>query len=321
MPNKLISLVRFVTNNWWMKLLALGLAAVTFYAIRGATGYEVDYSIPLEVTVETGVAVLNQDPTSVKVRFRGSRDDLLRLDQRHLKAVVAPKVGEPDGSEKAVTIGPRDIAGAPGVSIVKIEPSTVSLTFDLEVETTVSVVKPRTIGSPLIGTVAVEYEPQTVKIRGPKRRLAEMKQEGKDKVYTEPVDVDGRVESFSKKVRILSPSDAWVSRIEPAEVNVKINIITEIEKKTWEKVPVRAIARPGETRKIHFDPPTVDVSLEGRVEVLAAIGEAAISVLVDCSELKEAATYELPVMVHLPCHMEVSPTVKPDTVKVAVQEL
>jgi len=319
-PGKLTLLVRMLINNWWLKLLALSLAAVSFYAIRETTGYEVDYSIPVEVSVEPGIAVLNQEPATVRVRFRGSRDDLLRLDERHIKAVVAPKAGEPDGSEKAVTLSARDVEGAAGVNIVKIEPSVVLLTFDREVETTVSVAKPRTIGTPLIGTVSVEHEPVTAKIRGPKRRLAEMKQKGRDKVQTEPVDVDGRVESFTKKVRILPPSEAWVSRIEPSEVTVKVNIITEIETRTWKQIPVRAIARPGDAREIYFEPPAVDVTLEGRVEVLDGIGDDTISVLVDCSELETAATYELPVLVHLPCQTEVHPTVTPETVKTFIRE-
>jgi len=319
-PNKLGSFIRLLINNWWLKLLALCLAVVTFYAIRGATGYEVDYSIPVEVVVEPGIAVLNQDPSTVRVRFRGARADLLRLDERHIKAVVAPKAGEPDGSEKAVILSPRDIEGAAGATIVKIEPSVISLTFDREVETTVSVVKPRTIGSPLIGTVSVEHDPQTVKILGPKRRLAEMKQEGKDKVHTEPVDVDGRVESFTKQVRILPISDAWVSRIEPSEVTVTVSIVTEMETRTWDRIPVRAVTKPGDTRDIQIEPSTVDLSLEGRVEVLDGIGDDAIAVLVDCSELETAATYELPVMVHLPCQAEVTPTVSPDVVKVIVRE-
>jgi len=319
-PNKVISLIRLLTNNWWLKLLALCLAAVSFYAIRGATGYEVEYSIPVEVAVEPGIAVLNQEPATVRVRFRGSREDLLRLDERHIKAVVAPKSGEPDGSEQAVTLSPRDIEGAAGVNIVKIEPSMVSLTFDREVETTVSVAKPRTIGTPLIGRVSVQHEPVIAKILGPKRRLAEMKQKGKDKVQTEPVDVDGRVESFTKKVRILSPSDAWVSRIEPSEVTVKVSIITEMETRTWEQIPVRAITRPGEKRDIYFEPPAVDVSLEGRVEVLEGIGDDTISVLVDCAGLETIATYELPVIVHLPCQTEVRPMVTPETVKVVIRE-
>jgi hypothetical protein len=147
-----------------------------------------------------------------------------------------------------------------------------------------------------------------------------MKERGRDEVSTELVDVDGRVESFTRSVRILPPSDAWVSHFEPSEVTVKVNIVREITTKVWENLPVRAIVRPDTSIAVEFDPPRVDVSLEGRVEVLGGITDASISCLVDCSDLDAAGTNGLPVIVHLPCHLEVQPVVTPATVKARLRD-
>ncbi|MDA0990493.1 MAG: hypothetical protein O3A51_07060 [Verrucomicrobia bacterium] len=189
----------WLARNWELKLLALLLAGLTYYAIRGATGYEVEYTVPVEVAVEPGVAVLAQDPDVVKVRFRGSQDDLLKLEQKRLKALIRPRNDNLDGRPRSIPVAVRDIQGAPGVSIVKIDPQDVVVTFDRETEMVFSVLPPTTLGRPLVGKVELTYSPTTVTIRGPKRRLQELKQEGRDQVSIEPVDVDGRVESFSKR--------------------------------------------------------------------------------------------------------------------------
>jgi hypothetical protein len=308
-----------IFQNWQLKLLALALGTLTYYAIQGATGYEVEYHVPLEVIVnEPGIAILNQDPTSVKVRFRGAQDDLLRLDQKRIKAVVHPKVGTLLHAREEVAITMRDIQGRSGVQVVQIEPPVVQLTFDREVETTVRVLEPRTIGTPLVGTVQIEYAPKTVTIRGPKRRLEQMKREGKDVVSTEPIDVDGRVESFTKQVRILSPSDAWVSRIDPSEITVNVNIVTQTTRREWPHIPIRAIMTPDAGLRISLDPGFVDVALEGRVDILKNLDDKSLRVFVDCTDIREAGSYSLPAIIHLSNQLKVKSTLTPNTVTVTV---
>ena len=306
-----------VTHNWELKLLALLLAGLSYYAIRGATGYEVEYSVPVEVAVEPGVAVLEQDPDVLRVRFRGSQDDLLRLDQKHLKAVVRPRGDNPDGTPRLIPVTSRDIAGAPGVAVVKIEPGSVAVTFDRETEMTFSVAKPTTIGRPLIGRAELTYTPQKVSIRGPKRRLEELKTEGRDEVTTEPVDVDGRVESFSKRVRVRPPGGTWVAGIEPSEVAVQVNIVKASASRTWQGLPVLAIQEAGPAAEIYIRPPRVDITVEGRAELIENLAEADIRIFIDCIGLNRTAAYELPVQVHLPVYNEVKVKVEPSVVEVS----
>ncbi|MBN2302245.1 MAG: YbbR-like domain-containing protein, partial [Lentisphaerae bacterium] len=197
-------------NNWKLKVLAFVLALMSFFAIQNEISFEAPYSIPIVVLVDQpGIAILDQNPMTADVTFRGSEEDLRRLDQRQIKAMVRLKVTYPSGSE-SVRIGPQNIEGISGVRVVNVQPSTVTLTFDHEEEKKVAVTRPTIIGTPFVGKVEIDCEPQTVTIRGPKLRLAEV-----NSVSTEPVDVEGRVESFSKQLRVLSPSDTWISHIKP----------------------------------------------------------------------------------------------------------
>lgn len=308
--SRLSQFARRLFKNWWLKLLALLLATISFYAIRGETSFEVLYDVPLSVEVDPGIAILDQNPRVVQVTFRGSQDDLYRLQPQALKAVVRPSTISPDGSER-VDITDKDIEGGTGVRVVSIRPAAAMLTFDRETAKRVPIAKPMIVGKPLVGRVEIDYEPKFVTIRGPRRRL-----ERTETLTTEPIDVDGRVDSFSKRLRVLSPSDSWISKIDPAEITVRASVVTETGERVWERVPVMAFVTPGAVADTIFDPTTVQVTLRGPEETLESIGSEAVMVFVDCVELDESATYELPVNVHLPPGVELSSEAKPAVVSV-----
>lgn len=312
MANRFQWLKNFFLNNSGLKLLAIVLAALSFYAIRGATSFEVHYEIPLEVEVEEGIAILDKNPRIVDVTFRGSQEDLRRLDQKQIKAVVHPKASDSAGSE-GVSIGPSNIEGVSGVKVVKIKPGIVMLTFDREDTKKVPVAKPEITGTPLIsGKVEVDYEPRFVVIRGPKRRLT-----NKKIVFTEQVNVDGCEGSFSRLVRVL-PGDTWVSKIEPSEIMVKVNLATESVSREWTNVLVGVVIEPETASEVTVTPKTVNVSLHGRAELLESIPKEGIKVFVDCIGVERSA--KLPVNVHLPADVDAAATVEPQRVKVRVRK-
>lgn len=308
-------LKELILNNWEIKLLALFMGTLTFYAARNVTSFEVFYHIPVEVKVEKGIAILEQDPRDVEVTFRGSQDDLRQLGSASLRAVVEPKASDPTGSEK-VEIDGSNIRGARGIRVVDIRPREVSLTFDRESEKKVSVAAPTLIGKPLIGKVQIDYEPKTATLRGPIRRLEE-----KTVLDTQPIDVNDRVQSFSTKAKILPPGDLPGVTIEPAEVEAKITIVTESVSREWTNVLVSAMYRPGFPAKITFEPDRVNVLLNGREDLIRRIADNAVVAFVDCSNLKENSSNVMPVSVHFPQAAGLNATITPEKVKVTVSEV
>jgi len=61
----------------------------------------------------------------------------------------------------------------------------------------------------------------------------------------------------------------------------------------------------------------VDVSLEGRSEILESVTEKDLRIFVDCAGLDPAREHEVPVQVHLPTYMDVNVTVVPRVVRVS----
>jgi len=297
-------------RNAGLKLLALLVAVMTFYAIRREIRFELSYVVPVHVEVEKGVAVLEQNPRSVRITLRGSQDDLRHLDQKQLKVVVRPRGTTLDGST-SVPLRPRDVRGAGRFRPVHISHQYVAVSFDREVEKEVSVAEPQLIGTPVLGRAELDYRPKTVRIRGSERGLRD-----KDTVQTEHVSVDGRDRPFSTHVRIVPPHEIWVSEVDPPVVDVDVRIVTEAATREWKDLPVQAVLDPAQATGVTFDPSRVTVALQGRARVLERITADSLMVFVRCTGLDPGASYELPVKAHVPGNPDVVPTVTPATVKV-----
>lgn len=305
----------FIRRNPGLKLLALALAVLSFHAIRRATSNEVTIHVALDVTVEKGVAVMEQNPMTVDVTFLGSKEDIDNLDPQKVTAVVRPKASDPDQLMETVPINPGDIEGAPRVRVTRIMPTEVHLTFDREAVKLVDVAKPEIIGAPLRGKVEVNYEPEAVVVHGSQRGL-----EGITQLDTEPVDVEGRVQSFTKNVRVLEPADTWVSKIDPPEILVRVGIITKVVERVWTNVPVMAISHPEAAQTPVFDPATVEVTVKGRAEMLDKLTNESVRVFVDCVGLDTSITNTCHLAAHLPPGMDVTATMNPENIKVSFSE-
>lgn len=312
MRNSFQRILSAIVHEWQIKLLALVLAGLTFYAIHDKTGAEVTHEdVPVRVKVDEGIAILDQVPRTVSVTFRGAMKDLLRIPPKQIEVVVSPKASNPAGAEKTPIL-PRDVKHkALGVSVQKVEPDTVSLVFDREVRKTVPVARPEIIGQPLFGRVEIDYEPQAVVMRGPKRAL-----ESQTFVTIQPIDVGGRAASFTVKLPVIPPPDAGVSEIEPSVVEVTVNVVTETVSREWTNVTVLAAIGHHPDMTVNFSPETVDVSLHGRKDVLNRIKPGLVKVFVDCSGPFRPGKRRMPVSVHLPVGVEATASVEPDTVDV-----
>lgn len=307
-------LKEMVTNNWALKALALVLALITYQSIRDTISFKMLFDVPVEVTVEKGVAILDQNPRTVEVTFQGSQADLGQLSHSQMKIVLTPKATNPSGSE-LIDIPQNSVQGASGVSVAKINPSRVQLTFDRESEKKVSIAKPGIKGKPLIGKVEIEYNPKQATIKGPNRRLDE-----RSILDTEPVNVDGRVQSFTTRAKIIAPADAMVTTIEPSEVEVKVSIVTDTVSHSWTNVPVTSMTQPALGCSISIDPPFVNVTMHGREDLLAGIKDKTIKAFVDCMEAAPGTSMELPVNVYMPFGTDLTASVSPETVTVKVSE-
>jgi len=198
--NRLDPLIKVLTHNKGLKALSLLMAVMSWYMIQDAISNQTEIpDIRLQIQTPEGLAILNQSATTVDVTCRGAREDLQHLDPRQIQAVLDVTLKNGVIPEE-IAIVPENIKGARGVRVVAINPHKVRVTLDHEGEKRVPV-KGRTTGQPLFGQVeSVSCEPSAVLLRGPAAKLRTT-----ECVYTQPVDVDGRVESFVRRTPLLPP--------------------------------------------------------------------------------------------------------------------
>jgi YbbR domain-containing protein len=299
-------------RNKGLKLLSLLMGAISWYVIQDAISFEVEIpNVRLQIQVHDGMAILNQSASTVDVTFRGSQEDIQRLDSRRLQAVI--DLSGEDEVSREVVLTPRMITGLRGARAVAVHPSRIHVTLDRQAEKLVPV-KGRTVGTPLFGDVdSVSCEPSTVLLRGSAAKLRTT-----ECVYTQPVDVDGRVESFVRRSAVQPPGDNWVAQIEPADVQVKVNLIRKSITLERKDVPVTALIDPDRALEVDVDPPTVDVVMMGRSAGESMPGEARpVRAFADCVGL--AAPGDFIVQVRVLAGGDMSATARPDSVRVTLK--
>ncbi|HAS84005.1 MAG TPA: hypothetical protein DCS43_15330 [Verrucomicrobia bacterium] len=315
MSGKRERLVAFLNENRLIKLIALGLATASIYAIQRITSQLEEYSVPIQVQTEKGVAILRQDARTAYITCRGSLDDLKRIDVKQLSIMATPRVTGVAGTAQ-VPIGPRDVSGSlRGVTVIKVRPEIVNLAFDREIEKSISIAKPELVGKPLLGRAEVDYEPKIALVRGPKQLLTDLKI-----LRTEPISIDGVADSFSRNIRVQTDIESGVWSVEPAEIAVRVNIVTEAVSKEWTNLSVLALRQTGTRLQFTFSPAVVNLSVLGSPQSISRIDQDGIRVFVDCSDIRQPGTYAMPAGVHLPDSLEVSTAVNPPVISITVEQ-
>ena len=216
-----------------------------------------------------------------------------------LRVLLRPKANGTGGSE-LVRVRAGEVRGQPGgLRVVGIEPESVLLTFDRQDQMMFPVAPPPVEGKPLRGRVELDYSPRMVLVKGAHRQLQDWKA-ADFHLQTQPVDVDGCVQSFTKNVDIATPGAAWQMEVTPHEVSVKVNISTEQSTRAMREVPVLIAASASRKGAWQVLPSTVQVRLTGRGEVVDAITPESLVVMVDARRAPADEPTVLPVLVHLP---------------------
>jgi len=302
-------------NNIRIKALALVLAIASWYAISETINNEVIISnIPVEIKIMDGWAVLHQSSDSVRVTFRGSQENIRLIDNKQIKVLVDLRTNALAGSLD-IPLQFGNIRGTRGVRAVRIEPEIIKISTDRESEKPVPV-KSRTAGKPFAGEVEkTTCEPAIVLLRGPAQQLSQT-----EWLYTEPVDVEGRIESFVKRCRVLPPSNTWTPVIEPPEVNVNVQITEKTDTLELFNIPVEVIVRPSSAFKVEIIPDLVNIILTGKAELLEELKKTSPKAFIDCIDLDPSLTYDLPILVFLPSGRNITAMVEPAFARVVFKK-
>lgn len=313
MKDKLRLLFKWLSKRKSSKLIALLLAAITWYAIQPSISFETIVSdVPVRVLVDPGWAVLEQSAGTVDVHFRGSREGIRYLTQEQLEVLVDIR-GKP--YEESITL-PLDLSSVRSPSSVRpvfIRPAEVMLSVDQEEDRQVPV-RVHVQGNPPEGyeVESMSATPSVVTVRGPRQRLDAI-----EAIRTTPIDMEGRLQSFKLRVGLVSPSRTWTARMEPERVEVDIMLVERSAKATFDEMRIKALHGATQWSQVEMKPTHASIQLVGRAELLETLTQQDIRVYVDLVGLAPDVEHEVPVLVHLPNRIRLE-QIEPATIRVIV---
>jgi YbbR domain-containing protein len=252
---------RFATDQLGLKLVSLLLGVSLWFAVAREQGAEFAFTIPIELRdVPEGLEVVEETIQQVDVRVRGSSEILRRLTPQSLSVGIDLSDAEP--GERVAYLSPEDVRAPFGVRVMRVTPTSVTLTLDRTLERTVQVI-PRILGTPAAGfeLFNIELNPREITVVGPASRVGELEQ-----VTTEPVSADGLREPYSRTVRVeLDPLVRLEGR---TRVELTLDVREERARAEISGVPTRAEPRG---IKVRLDPETVKVVAEGPRSVVESL--------------------------------------------------
>ena len=292
-------LTLWARENGWTALIALILALLVYFTILELVSNPKLFTVPVEIDREAGVALMAVSPPSVQVTFRGAQSELLKLDSADLRVVVKNPRSRNEADTVRIPLKARNVRGHSGLRVMQIDPPVVEVTYDRQGEREFAIAPPMIEGKPFRGRVEVEFTPKTAIVRGARLQLDHMHDAGV-KLKIEPINVEGRVQGFSRQAAILPPADAWKPEIVPTTVQVKIDILPDNIQRDFEEMRVRLAGLERWTNGVaRVEPATVTVRLTGWSEALQRIDPATLRVYADLSEAK-STTNEIPLNVLFP---------------------
>ncbi len=179
-----------IIHNLWLKLVALGLAFLLWWAVGHDPTVEAVITAPLEFHhAPENLEMSVEGPTEVAVRVRGPERTVRRLSPADVQAIV--DLSGAHAGERTFDLTAKEVHVPQTLEVVQIEPSQVRIAFDRSSTRTVEV-RPRVIGSLVTGyhITSVTAEPGTINIVGPLHRVDDAGQ-----AITDPVDATGVVGS------------------------------------------------------------------------------------------------------------------------------
>lgn len=177
-------MLSFISENWRLKLLALGCAMILWFFVMGERRLEVAYSVPVELkNVPQGMVVTNDLPKSIDIRLSGPRALLSDLNEKDVRISIDLLGLKPGVSTFSRLDDHLHLPG--GIQATRISPSFVDVKLERIIDKVVPL-RPRLSGELPRGShlVAVDILPERVVVQGAESEIA-----GISEVMTERIEL------------------------------------------------------------------------------------------------------------------------------------
>ena len=271
-----------------VKVICLTAAVILLLFHRVTTLTERFFSVPLEVSTPSGLAVASAFPKTVRITLRGAEESIFPILEEDVEATVSLDSHRSAGGFRAeVKVSRKGTAANVEPLEIKVDPQEIAFTLEPLTEKRVNVI-PDLRGSPAYGYELVQsvVSPATAVIRGARSRV-----QGVEALSTEEIDLTGRTGSFASKVKINLPN-ALVRIAGDGSADFRATIQESTVVRKYDAVDVAAVDLPA-----HFSinsPPVVgSVQIQGTQLVVDGVRSDQVQLVLDCSGIRRPGQYVL----------------------------
>ncbi len=281
-------LLRVLLADLPVKVICVSAAVILLLFHRVTTLTERFFSVPLEVTTPSGLAVASAFPRTVRITLRGAEEAIYPVLEEDVGAAVSLDNHHSAGAYRAeVKVTRKGTALNIEPLEIRVDPAEINFTLEPLTEKRVDV-SADLRGSPAYGYELVQSSvtPPSVVIRGARSRVQDV-----ETVPTEEIDLTGRTASFASKVKLMLPN-TLVRVAGDATADFRATIQEATATRDYSGVllvPVDLSA--------HYAPrdplPPGTVRVQGTQLTVDAVRPDQVRLLLDCSIVRRAGQYVL----------------------------
>ena len=281
-------IVRVLLADLPVKVICLTAAVILLLFHRVTTLQERFFSVPLDVTTPSGLAVASAYPKTVRITLRGAEESIYPILEEDVEANVNLDTHRSAGVYRAeVKVTRKGTAQNIEPLEITVEPQQVNFTLEPLIERRVSVV-PDLRGSPAYGYELVQsvVTPPNVVIRGARSRV-----QGVTGLPTEEIDLTGRTSSFALKVKLLLPN-SLVRIAGDAAADFRATIQESMVMRQVDGVQVAPMDLSTHLA-LRGTPRAGTVKVQGAQLVVDGVRSDQLHLLLDCSGVRRPGQYTL----------------------------
>lgn len=307
---------RFISaavQNWAIKMLCVVIALIIFVFHRTNSLEERLFSVPLLVEIDEAMAPASRYTEVIHITLRGEPANIRTVLAEDIEAYIDLK-GKAKGVHR-VPVQTRKKDASAGIEPLEIsvEPLEISVALDFKINKNVR------LAANIEGLAQQGYElishtliPNEAVIEGPLEVIS-----GIESFSTDAVMLDGRNGDFSVMLNIINPDP--LVRIRGTGMAEFRGVVREIiQRANFDDVPI-SIAGLNQAFSARLGSTRGSVSIEGTQLSMQNYQPGDSLLFVDCSAVREAGIYTLPVSANLPLGMRLVRQ-EPETLIVRVGE-
>ena len=298
-------------RNWPAKVLSLALAIILFIFHRMNTLETRFFSVPLVIENLNAMVMSSSYPRTIRVSVRGEANSIYSVVEDDIEVYVDVKMAATPGTYVVpVQWRRKDTAVVTEPMQISVDPMEITLSLDNRMSKFVPIIA-NFVGQVETGYNMASYtlNPNQIIIDGPAALM-----DGVSELFTEQIDLTGRISDFSITAAIL--------QMDPLIV-IRGNGVTEFHGTITQIIPVRnipnvpiAITALRDDLTGELDIKSASIHLEGsnRNTVEAFVPSPGF-LSVDCSDIEEPGVYTLSVYARIAENLRI----RVDPVQVGIQ--